>query len=282
MKFIDSQVTSSPGLIEALGYPESISAARVLAQSPGLEESTLGRELDAEARLDANLSTNRLVAWLKQFFTGYQERIVAEVPTLIEILRLDLHVPSKPGCIGTLTVAGDGSSAGEFEVSVFGSGGGGRHEVKFLVEDSIKADRCTRLSYHSLGVWQLIQIVAGPDAGRQFARLTELTPGISGVQSSLIAEPHCDQPARGAGPNRKCFDYSSPSVRSATAKVEIAASQTWKTRLGLKLASLGVDSWVATEVKRGMTITSSCDVQGGHAFEAYTVAPDVFWQWART
>jgi hypothetical protein len=282
MRFVSARVTQEPSLAESIGYADSIPAARVFATTPGLDDSVFATEFRTQVGDDAaNLSRPGLIRWIRDFFDMYVETVIGEAGGLVDVLSLDLHVPKVTESVGTLSIVDENAESESFEVTILGSGGGGNQRVAFSMSEALVASACTRQTYNALCVWELVEVIGGPDIGRRFARLRDVASQVAVVRTNDIPGRHCDQVAQGPGPSRRLFDYRRGSVTEATASLEIETSGTWKTQAGLSLAKLGVDAKVATEVDRRRTISIECRIPGGRQYEAYLTSSGPFWNWAR-
>jgi hypothetical protein len=280
MPFIKATVTAEPSLLESIGYPASLPAARSLSEAPGLEGSQFTSQLTGLLADETNLGRAEAVAWLKLYLLGeYSERVVAQQATLVEVLAIDIHVPDVPGATAELELSSETSESVRFDISVFGSGGGRTQHVRFQSQDVTKANDCTRICYSSMGVLQLVEMVNGPDAGRRFVRLHELGEEIVYTETTDIDSSHCQELARGPGAGRAVFDLRKGAVEKKKETLTIETMDEWHIDAGVTFPNAGISSKLSSQVVRSQAISTSYTLPPGRSYEAYRASPSPCWQW---
>jgi hypothetical protein len=276
-------VVSEPDIFEMLGYPESILGLQRFMRTPGLENTqtqTALAEVIASNDQGSHLSRRSMIDAIRRILGSLRQEKVGEEATLIEVLALEVHIPNAEGAHGSIATENRHADKLGFQVSLLGSGGGGRTTVSFSESDRLVAFRCTRKAYFSVAVWDILEISRGPDCGRRFAKLTRVDSQISKVQTQIPQPDSCGQIGTGQMGERKEFDYRVGAVRVDDQTLEIGTADDWHFRAGIELPKFGISANLEAEVERSRVITISYGLPGGQRYIAFREAGSPIWYWA--
>lgn len=277
-RVLEATVRSLPSLEEQLSYPHVIAGIERFVMSPGVATSSFASEW-VHQRATANLGLSSIRRWLQETFAVRDEVVVDTVTTDLEVMYIDLHVPSVAGAQGHVELGHESTSEGSFVITLLGSGGGRDQVISIGESETLEATSCTREVYKATAQWQLVEVRGGPDAGTRYLRLESISLSVIASKTHSIPGRHCGSHEPSDRLIDRTWDLREGAVASKEVVLTLRREDGWTGKAGLTLAQVGLDASVETRVTRARALDFSYELPGGRRYEAFRSESEPFWQW---